>query len=117
MTSDSRFLSVRIDRPAKTVYEYAADVANLREWVTGIESDAQVTFAPRNDFGVLDHEVRTPAGETVYVPMRVTPHGEGAEVVFTLRPFPGMTAEELERDSAAVMTDLNRLKEVLEAAR
>jgi hypothetical protein len=35
-----------------------------------------VTFAPRNDFGVLDHDVTLPSGETVYNPLRVISDGE-----------------------------------------
>jgi hypothetical protein len=39
----------------------------------------------RNDFGVLDHVVALPSGESVYNPLRVIPDGEASEVVFTLR--------------------------------
>ena len=44
------------------------------------------------------------------------PHGTGSEVVFHLRRSPGMTDEEWERDTAAVVADLGRLKAVLEGA-
>jgi hypothetical protein len=50
-------------------------------------------FAPRNEFGVLDHEVTLPSGEVFYNPMRVVPDGEACEVVFTLRQQQGMTDE------------------------
>ena len=130
MTSGSRHLSVHIDRPLSTVYAFASDPANLPRWAHGLGSSivqedgawfvetpagrARVTFAPSNEFGVLDHEVVTPSGETVYVPLRVTADGDGSEVVFTLRRTPGMTDAELERDTALVTADLELLKKVLE---
>ncbi len=40
-----------------------------------------LAFVPRNDFGVLDHDVTLPSGETVYNPMRVIADGTGCEVV------------------------------------
>lgn len=72
------------------------------------------TFAPRNDFGVLDHDVTLPSGEKVYNPLRVIRDGDGCEVVFTLRQRPEMTDEEFERDADAVARDLSKLKSLLE---
>ena len=132
MRADSRHLSVYIDRPVAEVYAFASDPANLPRWAPGLgsavvhEGDAwyvetpdgrvRVTFAPYNEFGVLDHEVVTPSGETVYVPLRAIADGTGCEVVFTLRRSPGMTDAEFERDTALVSGDLALLKQVLEAA-
>ena len=73
-----------------------------------------MTFAPDNGYGVLDHEVLTPSGETVYVPLRAIADGDGCEVVFTLRRSTGMTDAEFERDTALVNGDLALLKKVLE---
>jgi hypothetical protein len=130
MTFGSRHLSVHIDRPLSTVYAFASDPANLPRWAPGLGSSivqedgvwfvetpqgrARVTVAPDNPYGVLDQEVVTPSGETVYVPLRVTEDGDGSEVVFTLRRTPGMTDAELERDAALVTADLELLKRVLE---
>lgn len=72
-------------------------------------------FAPRNEFWVLDHEVTLPSGEVFYNPMRVVPDGEACEVVFTLRRQQGMTDEEFERDAAAVASDLETLKRLMES--
>jgi hypothetical protein len=128
----SRHLSVHIDRPVAEVYAFAADPANLPRWAPGLGSSvvcedgvwfvetpggrARVTFAPANEYGVLDHEVVTPTGETVYVPLRAIADGDGCEVVFTLRRSPGMTDAEFERDAGLVSADLALLKQVLEAA-
>ena len=78
---------------------------------------ADVEFAPHNDFGVLDHVVRLPSGETVYNPMRVIPAGGDeprCEVVFALRRRPGVTDAEFEADAAAVAADLERLRGLLD---
>ena len=132
MRRESRHLSVYIDRPVGEVYAFASDPANLPRWAPGLgssvvkaddnwfvetpEGRARVTFAPDNQYGVLDHEVRTPGGGTVYVPLRVIAYGDGCEVVFTLRRTPGLTDAEFERDTALVTGDLALLREVLESA-
>lgn len=119
---------VRADPAA--VYAYAADPDNLPTWAAGLATSAvrrdgdtlvvespmgevRVTFVPRNDLGVLDHDVRLPTGEVVHNPMRVLPHPDGAEVVFTIRQL-AMTDAELDRDAAAVAADLRRLRDLLE---
>jgi Polyketide cyclase / dehydrase and lipid transport len=129
---ESSHLSVYIDRPVSEVYAFASDPANLPRWAPGLgasvvrrddawfvqtpEGQARVVFAPDNEYGVLDHVVTTPSGETVYVPMRAIADGDGCEVIFTLRPTPEMTDEEFERDSALVGGDLALLKKILESA-
>ena len=132
MTPQSKHLSELIDRPVDEVYAYASDPANLPEWAPGLGTSVQkadgqwfvetsmgrvgFAFVERNEHGVLDHEVTLPTGETVYNPMRVIPHGDGREVVFTLRRSPDMTDEEFARDAEAVAADLARLKRLLEPA-
>lgn len=130
--TDSRHLSVHIDRPVPDVYAFVADPANLPRWAPGLGGDvveedgrwfvetpggrAQVVFTPRNDLGVLDHDVVTPTGETVHVPLRAVADGGGTEVVLTVRRSPGMSDADLDRDVAAVQADLALLKQVLEGA-
>jgi hypothetical protein len=65
---------------------------------------------------LLGHEVVTPSGDTVYVPLRAVADGDGYEVVFTLRRAPGVTDAEFERDTALVTGDLALPKQVLERA-
>jgi Polyketide cyclase / dehydrase and lipid transport len=132
MGSRSRHISIGIDRPAGEVYDFAADPLNLPKWAAGlagsrVEHDGEhwftespmgrvtMTFAPRNDFGVLDHDVTLPSGETVYNPLRVIRDGDGCEVVFTIRQRPEMTDEDFKRDADAVANDLATLKSVVEA--
>jgi hypothetical protein len=73
-----------------------------------------VAFAPRNEYGVLDHDVTLQSGETIYNPMRVTTDGDGAEVLFSVRRRAGMTDEAFDRDAEAVQTDLDMLKELMQ---
>ena len=120
-----------IDRSAADVYEYASDPTNLPQWAPGLGNSVEsvdgqwfvetesgrvgFAFAERNKFGVLDHEVTLPSGEVIYNPMRVVPHGDGSEVVFSLRRLPVTSDEDFSRDRALVQADLTRLKHVLEA--
>jgi hypothetical protein len=128
--TESRHLSVSIARPLPEVYAFASDPQNLPRWAPGLGSAIArdgdgwfvetsqgrvgLTFAPQNEYGVLDHVVRTPTGETVYVPMRAIADGDTCEVVFTLRRAPEMTDAELDRDTALVTADLALLKTLLE---
>ena len=73
-----------------------------------------VAFAPGNDFGVLDHDVTLPSGQTIHNPMRVIQDGEGSEVVFTLRRRPELTDAAFAADAEAVQADLRSLKQRLE---
>jgi hypothetical protein len=76
-----------------------------------------VKFAERNAFGVMDHDVTLESGVTVHNPMRVVPHGEGSEVMFTLIRQPGTPDEQVATDKATVETDLRTLKNLLERER
>lgn len=125
-------LTVHIDRAADDVYDYASDPSHLPAWAAGLsgsieETDGQwvadspmgrvvVAFAPRNGFGVLDHDVTLPSGETVHNPVRVIADTAGCDVVFTLRRRPEMTDDDFRRDADTVTADLATLKHVLERA-
>jgi uncharacterized protein YndB with AHSA1/START domain len=130
MSSESRHLSVHIDRSVADVYDYAADPANLPAWAPGLGRSVVVVdgrlevespmghvvveFVPRNEFGVLDHDVTLPSGEVVHNPVRVIADGAGAEVVFTVRRRAGMTDAEFDTDAGAVQADLDLLRTVME---
>jgi hypothetical protein len=130
MASESRHISTHIERSTDEVYEYAADPLNLPTWAPGLctsveqvdgrwiarsgMDDVTLTFAPANPFGVLDHDVALPSGETFHNPVRVMTHDSGCEVVFSLRRQAGMSDAEFDRDAGAVLADLVRLRDVLE---
>jgi hypothetical protein len=131
MPSETRHLSVWIDRLPDDVYEFVSNPVNIPAWAPGLGRGVvnvggdwyvitdggrlRVVFAEQNSFGVVDHDVTMPSGEVVHNPMRVVPDGSGSEVTFTLRRQPGMTDEEFERDTGLVGADLDRLKGILEA--
>ncbi|MDP9825761.1 SRPBCC family protein [Kineosporia succinea] len=131
MAIDSRHVSTRIDRPFGEVYAYASDPAHLPDWAPGLcdsiepKGDewvvsspmgrAWVKFAPKNDFGVIDHWVTLEDGQTFYNPFRVLAFDRASsEVVFSVRRAEGVTDEEFARDTEAVAADLERLKGLLE---
>lgn len=130
-TFGSRTLSVRIDRDARDVYDFASVPENFSKWASGLgksltnvhgewiaetpQGPAKVGFTKRNDFGVLDHYVTPEGGPEIYVPMRVIANGQGSEVLFTLFRLPGMSDEKFAEDAEWVMRDLTALKKLLEA--
>ncbi|GAA2333063.1 SRPBCC family protein [Streptomyces violaceusniger] len=128
----SRHISIRIDRPVEEVYAYASDPAHLPAWAQGLGGAIEkigdqwvaasspmgrvvVSFAPLNDFGVLDHHVTLPSGMTVYNPVRVISNEAGSEVVFTLRRQAQMSDADFERDAGMVADDLARLRTLMES--
>lgn len=132
MTAESTHLSTAISRPSYTVYEFAAEPTNLPRWASGLTDttvervDDQwvansptgrvtINFVEPNPFGVLDHVVTPPSGESVYNSLRVIPDGDAREVVFTLRQRDGRSSENFSADADRVRADLDSLKRVLEA--
>lgn len=124
-------ISVSIHRPANEVYDFASNPMNLPKWARGLsrsnveqEGDhwlmdspmgrVSVKFAPKNEFGIIDHEVTLPSGEKVLNPVRILPNNKGSEAIFTLFRLPGRTDKDYQEDEAAVTADLKKLKEVME---
>lgn len=113
------------------VYAFASDPMNLPRWATGLgggiepqddhwlipspQGQAILRFAPRNEWGVLDHQVTLPDGTKVDVPMRVVANGEGCLLIFTLFHLPSMDQQTFENDTALVRKDLAALKQLLES--
>jgi hypothetical protein len=128
MASESRHVSVFIDRPVADVYRYAADPMNLPDWAAGLASGVssedgrtyadspmgriELRFAPPNEFGVLDHEVVASDGTTTYNPMRAVVADDGCEVIFSVRRRE-LSDEEFDRDASAVLADLQRLAAIM----
>ena len=132
MAPESRHLSICIDRPVTAVYDYVREPANLPRWAAGLGSSIElvegrwvaesplgrIVVEPTepNPYGVLDHWVTLASGARFYNPMRVIAHGEGCEVVFTLRRQPEHSDADFDRDADAVAADLATLKRLLEPA-
>ena len=130
MTYPVNNISVSINRPASEVYQFASNPENFIKWVSFIKSlnrqgdiwigettigVLRIKFQPQNDFGIIDHHVTLPSGETVYNPMRVISNNKGCEFIFTLFRMPDKTDEEFQEDANSVRGDLMALKKMLES--
>ena len=119
-----------IGAPANRVYDFAANPDNLPRWAAGLAraevrrdgddlvaaspmGEVRVRFAPRNEYGVLDHDVTLPSGEVVNNPLRVLEHPDGVEVVFTVRQLDA-SDDDFARDCDAVARDLETLRDLVE---
>jgi hypothetical protein len=130
MTFKSRQVSVSISRSADEVYNFVSSPQNLPLWAGGLSGSiknvngdwvaespmgsVKIRFADKNRFGILDHDVTLPSGETFYNPMRVVSNGDGSELVFTLYQRTGMSDRDFKKDEEQIKTDLERLKTLIE---
>lgn len=130
-TLPARIIHCSIARDWRQVYAFASRPEKISLWAAGLASgltpdgtdwiadggpigEVRVRFAPKNDFGVIDHTVMMPDGRVVHNALRVVPNGDGAEVMFTLLRLPGMDDAAFETDAAQVARDLETLKELME---
>ncbi len=129
-TMSAQIVHVSIARDWREVYDYASRPENMPFWASGLASGltqdgddwiaegtlgtARVRFAPRNDFGVIDHWVTLESDLQVYNALRVVPNGDGCEIMFTVLQLPGMEEAQFAADAAHVMRDLKTLKELME---
>jgi hypothetical protein len=129
-TFKSQHVNVSINRPPDQVYAFVSNPENLPKWAAGLSGSirnvdgewiadspmgsVKVRFADPNSFGVLDHYVTLPSGESVYNPMRVFPNRTGSELVFTVYQRPEMSDAMFAEDVLAVTRDLRSLKALLD---
>lgn len=125
---ESRTVSISINRDWRYVYEAVWRPQDFSRWASGLskaplekdsaewwmaqgpEGPIRIRFTDHNAFGVMDHHVDRGGGAEVYVPMRIVPNGEGAEVLFTVFRQPGMSDEKFAADVDWVARDLVALK-------
>lgn len=127
----ARHIGIAIDRPIEEVYGFLAEPQNFPKWAEGLGhgfkhvegmtwlvetpmGPMRVLFSEPNRHGVLDHALFPEKGEAMHNPMRVVANGSGSEVVFTLYRRADMSEDEFARDADWVMSDLRRLKGLLE---
>ncbi|NLR96285.1 SRPBCC family protein [Rhizobium sp. P38BS-XIX] len=129
-TMSAKIVHIAIERSWQEVYDFASRPQTIALWASGLASgltqdgdewiaegtlgSARVRFAPRNDFGVIDHTVTLESGLQVHNALRVVPNGDGCEVMFTLLKLPDMDDTQFADDAAHVLQDLQKLKELLE---
>lgn len=132
MPCEIKIVSETVAAPAHTVYEFARRREHLHRWASGLaladieeEGDhwvvadspmgrIEIRMAPRNDFGVLDHDVTTPDGVTTHNAFRVTPVDEGCALTFVVLRAAGHSDESFAADAAHVLKDLRALKGLVE---
>ena len=132
--AQSRVIIQRVACEWRRAYVLAADPKRLPEWASGLaksalvphgdhwivrtpeSGEARMRFAPRNDFGVLDHWVAPEGVPEVYLPFRVIGVApEACELQFTLLRQPHMDDAAFARDAQWIASDLRTLRDLLEA--
>jgi hypothetical protein len=128
----SHTVNMSIARVPEEVAQFVANPENLPAWAHGLcksiaksgsdwiaetlQGPMKIRFAPKNEFGVLDHYLTNSQGEEITVPMRVLANGAGSELIFTIFRPPGMSDLQLAHDIGLVQQDFKRLKELMEHA-
>lgn len=130
MTYPVKNISISINSPKDSIYEFASNVANFPKWIAFVKTTSQqsedrwfaetdlgqieIAMTPKNMLGILDHSVKTQDGTVVQNALRVIANDKGSEVIFTLFRMPGKTEANFEKDANAVQGDLETLKRVME---
>ena len=128
-TLPSRRISITINVSSSKVYSFASNPLNLPKWASGLSGSIKkvkgkwvadspmgkftITFAPKNQFGILDHLVDF-KGKTFQNPMRVIPNKDGCDVMFTLFRHPGTSDKAYRDDAKTIEKDLMALKRLME---
>jgi hypothetical protein len=124
---EARTISISIGRPWRELYDAIWQPMIFPRWASGLsrsslekdgdawkaegpEGRVRIRFTDHNPFGVMDHYVEVGTGTEIYVPMRVIPNGDGAEVLLTLFRQPGMSDAKFQADAEWVARDLLALK-------
>jgi len=124
--------SVTIDRLAREVHAFLADVANWPRWCVVNILSAKPSSEPGwwtistpggpADFrihadaatGIVDHDFRDETGAVARVPARVSANGRGADFVITVTQPNGLPDDDFDEVLASLDTELATLKRVLE---
>ena len=127
---EAQTVSISIGRSFEEVYEAIWRPETFPTWASGLsrstmeqqgdrwraegpEGAVTIRFTDRNPFGVMDHHVELGGGDEIYMPMRVIPNGDGAEVLLTVFRQPDMSDEKFRTDIEWVKSDLQALKAML----
>jgi len=129
-TMIAEIVHISIQRNWQEAYDFASKPENMPLWASGLASGltpdgpewiatgtlgtVRVSFAPHNEFGVIDHTVTIDTGLRVHNALRIVQNGDGCEVMFTLLRLADMTDEQFAADATHVAKDLATLKTLLE---
>lgn len=128
----SRTIAIPIYRPYAEVYEFLVEPRNFPSWASNLGPDfvqmgdhewATTTrngrvilrFAPRNTFGILDHQVFLEGREAFTTPMRLIENDDGCEIIYTQFCRPGMSEEAFSSEVEWVTSDFEALRSLLES--
>lgn len=124
---EGKTISISILLPWRQLYEAVWRPECFPKWASGLsrsslewdgdgwkalgaEGEIRIRFTDHNPHGIMDHYVDAGSGHETYVPMRVFPNVEGAEVALTVFRQPGWSDEKFSADVAWVERDLLALK-------
>jgi hypothetical protein len=127
----SRTISIPIYRSYEEVYDFLAEPRNFPSWASNLGADfvqigendwATTTrsgrvilrFAPRNEYGVLDHQLILEGKAPISTPMRLIENDEGCEIIYTQFQRPGMSPEAFASEVEWVTSDFEALRSLLE---
>ena len=127
----SKTISIPIHRPYGEVYEFLAEPRNFPSWASNLGSDfvkvgenewttttrterVILRFSPRNEFGILDHQVFVEGRTPVTTPMRLIENDEGCEIIYTQFQRPGMSEAAFASEVEWVTSDFEALRSLLE---
>ena len=132
MTHHGVTVQVSVEHSLEQAYAFLHQPESFPKWASGLASGltrengtwfgeapqgrAEITFSEPNPYGVLDHWVKLPDGQELYIPLRVIANGAGCEVLLTVFRRPGASDEEFARDQEWVQRDLSALKQLLDEA-
>lgn len=122
----SHTLSVTITRHWLDLYETIWKPDYFPKWVSqlgdaplqaegnywrakGAEDALKVRFTEHNSYGVMDHWIDNGFGKEIYMPMRIVPNQEGAQVLLTLFRQPFTSDEKFQQELAVLQQNLQRL--------
>jgi hypothetical protein len=131
---EAKTISVSIPVPWRDLYEAIWSPESFPGWASGLsqsslerdgngwraqgpEGPIRIRFTDHNPYGVMDHYVDTGSGPEIYVPMRVIPNAEGAEVILTVFRQPGWSGEKFTADVKWAGRDLLALKTLATGSR
>lgn len=122
----SHTLSVTITRHWLDLYETIWKPDYFPKWVSqlgdaplqaegsywrakGAEGVLKVRFTGHNSYGVMDHWIDNGFGKEIYMPMRIVPNQEGAQVLLTFFRQPFTSDEKFQQELAVLQQNLQRL--------
>jgi hypothetical protein len=128
----SKTISIPIHRPYSEVYDFLAEPLNFPSWASNLGTDFVQTdrlewatttrtgrvilrFAPRNEYGILDHQVFVEGKTPTTTPMRLIENDDGCEIIYTQLQRRGMSDAAFASEVEWVTSDFEALRSLLES--